>query len=89
MMTNKIEEIFFRGVHGWMVQVWVRTEMALVVLVKIFISEIVEKEQNYIGDSPNLGSERKHHSQLYLLSIPTNFPELYEIYRFFESIVTM
>ena len=52
-MMNKIEEQDFWSMHGEMVQVWgLQVEIALVVHAKIFISEIVEKEQHCISDSP-------------------------------------
>ena len=47
-----------------MVQVWGIIEMALIVHAKIFIhvSEIVEKEQHYISDSPKALNENVIHN---------------------------
>ena len=56
--------------------------MALIVHTKIFISEIVEKEQYYISDSPKALNESIIHSYIYF-----KFPVLYG--RVFESIATI
>ena len=60
-MTNKIEEHDFRSVHGEMFQVWGLTRGALVVLFKIFISEITE----LISDSPKASNGSIIHSYTY------------------------
>ena len=48
--------------------------MALIVHAKIFISEIVEKEQYYISDSPKALNESIIHSYTYF-----KFPVLYDV----------